>query len=207
MQQQRIDPTRRSCYVIVVGVSCAISLTSLSAGGCNGLLGSDQVIQRHEDYVLVVRQTCVQIPMSLSGEPWDFEPLSKAELAEFLAKKLPDSDQVSPDANETAVFEKWTVKSVVVIPEESRKRLRQDKYRDYLREGAGDGPWPGQTVGEYLQGLIETMTPEGEPFDWFGEYSPEAEGRGTMYGYVVLVTKRNVLIIRVPKDNLYKGIY
>lgn len=139
----------------------------------------------------------------MTNELWDIEPLSQVEVNQFLSKKLPATDQVPPQATDIEVFEEYCGKRVVWIPPEARPRedeLRsQRSYAKNLlgyaktlgQSGASGKPVPGPQIGHFLVGFLASIT----------ELGPEwARSRDEQVVYVVILTKRNLLIIAVPRD-------
>ena len=99
-------------------------------------------------------------PNMMTGELWDVEPLSRKDLAEFLTRRMPRPDEVPAEMGEVEAFESFCGKRVVWIPREARPSWSTlpSTYRG-LCEWSRQSPLVGPMVGEYLEGMLASVTP------------------------------------------------
>ena len=135
---------------------------------------------------------------------WDFYPLAGDELRAFLAKKMPEPSEVGPDESAIEVVAKCSGKRLIVIPEDAREPVLRlfgfpRRYREFY--GSVDlGDRSGVSIGACLQVIIDALAPAGSRPE--GDTLFAEEPRDTEFPsiYVVLVTKRHLVFIRVPRD-------
>jgi len=204
-QRRRLAFVALLAIVAVEPIGCAVTQTideSPAAIGTAPTALPAEEQYRFQDRLVSAQALLPYDPMA--GKLWDFEPLSGKELTQFLSMRLPPSDAVPSEATYLQVLEQSTGKKVLVIPVQCESRVLTPPHR-YLRllEGvAGPGkprPWPGVTVGFLLQQLVDPPNPEGS--FWQSYWNPSYENQ-LEYVYVVLVTKRHILFLRVPRDGM-----
>ena len=177
--------------------------------GCGGADDPDRLVEWDNKYVqrhLVCAS--LQVPGVIGATEdvtWDVAPLPKEELRDFLVTKLPAPDKVPPDAGPMDVLVKYAGKRLVVIPEEAGEILRRGlriSYKD-LCSGHYDA---GMSIGHCLQIMIETVAPvTGDTYELNPFVSGE-DGTARPSVYVVLVTKRNLILLLIPRDIEDKNI-
>jgi hypothetical protein len=145
----------------------------------------------------------------MSGQLWDWEPATKAEWNEFLGSLLPSRDNVGEDELGVDVFEKHCGKRVLWIPK--RPDAIEDSFRDTYRnmlERMSGGPGLGEcgqmTNAKYLSGLLQVVAPERDRGAALEFLRGGAEYRD--YIYVAVLTKKWLLMIRVPRDQVRPSI-
>ena len=142
-------------------------------------------------------------PNMMTGSLWDVEPLSKEELARFLAHRLPRPDEACAQMWHVEAFESLCGKRVVWIPAAARpsRALLPMTYGE-ICEYAKLPPDVGPVAGEFLEGLLATLTP--------GHVASSREGAAKVTDedcvYTAIVTSRNVLILLVPRDHTRRSI-
>ena len=143
-------------------------------------------------------------PNMMTGELWDVEPLSWEELTEFLTRRMPRPDEVPAEMGEVEAFESFCGKRVVWIPREARpsRSTLPSTYRG-LCKWSRQSPLVGPMVGEYLEGMLASVTPAPpEPAEGGAEGTAGEEG----WVYIALITKKNLIIVLVPRDYTHRSI-